>query len=96
MERRIRVHGEESDWYKEAVFVLRDEVTQAPSSLNLVHYAEELLEKQMKLRGPLSYYEAKQGSQNARANEASKRWIDYFFWGSIGLLGVVTCIYILL
>lgn len=90
MGKEIRVDGGQSDWYKEAIFILKEESQDDMRPKNLVDYADQLIEKHMKLGT---------GKKIAccKAHFIEKgRWIDYFFWGSIIFLVVVCILYFIL
>lgn len=81
MSRQIKVDGEGTDWFESAVFILKDQVHKNQIPKNIVSYAEELLEKHMKV----------QGEVRSKSMASSNKWIDVCFWTSISILGL-TCI----
>ena len=94
MERRIKVYGEKSDWYKEAIFTLKEPKSSEKLPHNLVEYAEQLIETHMK-KGMLKVYEGTQKKTYPPRKTVKKwDWIDTLFWGSIILFLIVCVLYI--
>ncbi len=104
MAKEVRVDGGASDWYKEAIFILKEGVGESRTPDNLVTYADELLERQMKLgaaqkerctaprqskgKKPIGHQKTHKGTY-----PADTTWIDTFLWLSIGLFVLVCVIY---
>lgn len=95
MGKQVKVRGEKSDWYEVAVFQLKEGVDEGDIPYNLVDYAENIIEKNLKLKKVIKGYEA------ATTNPAKKKvkameWIDFLFWGSIGMFLILSFCYILI
>lgn len=80
MSRQIKIDGQGSDWYESAVFVVKDTVEKKQIPNNIVSYAEDLLERHMKV-----------STLGNTSKPCSYGWIDKCFWISIGLF-VLMCI----
>lgn len=87
MNKQIKIDGQATDWYETAIFVLKEKVDQKHLPKNIVSYAEELLERNMKVQG--------HAKEKAQKNHSYK-WIDVCFWMSISLLGITCLAYFLL
>lgn len=87
MNRQIKIDGQATDWYETAIFVLKEKVDQKQLPKNIVSYAEEILERHMKVHGHV-----KEESQKNH----SYKWIDICFWMSISLLGITCLAYFLI
>lgn len=87
MNRQIKIDGQATDWYETAIFVLKEKVDQKQIPKNIVSYAEDILERHMKVQG--------QPREKSQQNNSYK-WIDVCFWMSIGLVGVTCLAYFLL
>lgn len=83
MRKKIILDGKNSDWYKRAIFILKDQEQPYTYPKNLEMYAEEVIENYLKNGGrtnsPNRYY----------------KWIDRFFFISIGLLIFVSGLFVL-
>lgn len=93
MSRQIEIRGETSDWYNLAIFELKEDVHQSDLPKDLVHYAEQLVEKSLKLN---QFTNKVKTTQKANTKESHYKWIDYFFWTSIMVLVGLGISYVLL
>lgn len=82
MSRQIKIDGQGSDWYESAVFIVRENVGKKAMPSNVVHYAEDLIERHMKL-----------GAVENVSKKKAYSWIDTCFWISIGMLAITCAIY---
>lgn len=84
MRKKIILDGKNSDWYKRATFILKDQEQPYTYPKSLEMYAEELIENYLKRGG--------------KSNPPHKhyKWIDRFFFISIGLLIFVSGLLVLM
>lgn len=80
MSRKVVVNGKKSDWYESATFVLKDTTQGCQYPRDLENYAEELIENYLKKGG------------RSHQNTDSYKWIDNFFFISIGILIFISII----
>lgn len=88
MNRNITIKGSSSDWYDEATFTLKPEHTQ-PLPTNLVDFADELVENHLKKNTFPSY------SHFSTKSHTEGKYINLFFYGSLGFLITMALIYFL-
>ncbi len=74
MKKEIIIDGKQSDWYKKAVFVLKDGVKNPPLPYKLSTYADELIE---------NYLKKTFNNKEHRTKDDIQRKIDIFFYCSI-------------
>ncbi|ONI42421.1 hypothetical protein AN639_11605 [Candidatus Epulonipiscium fishelsonii] len=87
MERKIRVQGIQSDWFEDAVFTVKEEnLKDVP--YNLCNYAEELIERHMKLKGYSEGF-----IKTSWKNKTVEKKIDLFFKLSLLFLMITVIMY---
>ncbi len=74
MKKEIIIDGKKSDWYKKAIFVLKDDVKNPPMAYKLSSYADELIE---------SYLKKVPQSRRSKSQITLQRNINLFFYGCI-------------
>lgn len=80
MSRKVVVNGKQSDWYESATFILKDTGQEYQYPRDIESYAEELIESYLK-KGGRPHHSMK-----------SYKWIDNFFFVSIGILIFISII----
>lgn len=94
MRKQIVVEGHKSDWYEQAVFVLKDTNDKKVPN-NLLAYADDIAERQLKTG---NYREARESQEilNKTNNNFISRqaeWIDDFMYISLGVLAIMLISY---
>lgn len=96
--KEIRIDGKQSDWYESAIFVLKPRMMEEHLPTNLIDYAEQIIERQMKLSPAQSMGTKVAQPTSYKKNQTSSNthWIDLFLGMSLMALVVVSIMYVVL
>ncbi|OON97546.1 MAG: hypothetical protein ATN36_03050 [Epulopiscium sp. Nele67-Bin005] len=97
MGKNIKIKGTDSDWYDNVTFCLKDNCTQHVPQ-NLTQYADELIERHMKLKGysegVASKYATYEKSDGAKKQSRLYDKIDLFCKCSLLILSAVLIMFV--